>query len=613
MPPVFPHLPTANALLACLVVICVGAPAAVADPAQPGAPVAGDTRPVAAASDPASDPAAVSDGLTPDEVYAVLVAEVAARRGDMETAFAYYLEAAELTKDPRLAELAVRAAINADDLAAIDRGILRWLALDPESANAHQVGAFSRIKAADQEGAILHLMRLVELSPQDPDTAFMHAAAIISRAPTAAERVTLMNALAAQYPDNATAQQSLAMIAASASELTIADAAARRALELRPEWNEPRLFLVKLLLTADKRGEARSLLEEYVKQSPEDQSLRMLYAQFLVEEEEFSSARTVFERLLSHRPKEPDVLFAVGILSLQLEDLDGARIYFSRLYETGERRDEAAYYLGQVEERAENAAAALEWYGKVEGSNAVEAQIRTALLRANAGEVQQAREILQRLRNQAPDNAVLLYLVESEILESVGRAEEAMSVYDTALQAFPDDENLLYARALAAVKRDRLVVAEQDLRRIIELDPEHADALNALGYTLADRTDRYAEAKVLIERAYALKPEEPAILDSMGWVNYRLSEYEIALDYLKRALGTMSDGEIAAHLGEVLWAMDRRAEAWSVWEAALKEHPDHDYLNDVIGRYRAQSGGAQNDGVQNGEASHDPVSVESPK
>lgn len=599
MPPVFSHLLSANALLVCLVLASAGASAAVTDPAQPVAPVAGDTRPVS----PASDPAAVSDGLNPDQIYAVLVAEIAARRGDMETAFAYYLEAAELTKDPRLAELAVRAAINADDLSAIDQGILRWLALDPESANAHQVGAFSRIKAADKEGAILHLMRLVELSPQDQDTAFMHAAAIISRAPTAAERVALMQALAGEYPDNATAQQALAMVAASASELTIADAAARRALELRPEWNEPRLFLVKLLLSADKRTEARNLLEEYVKQSPEDQSLRMLYGQFLVEEEEFSSARTVFERLLSHRPKEPDVLFAVGILSLQLEDVDGARIYFSRLYETGERRDEAAYYLGQVEERAENPAAALEWYGKVEGSNAVEAQIRTALLRANAGEVQRAREILQGLRNQAPDNAVLLYLVESEILESVGRAEEAMSIYDSALLAFPDDENLLYARALAAVKRDRLVVAEQDLRRIIELDPEHADALNALGYTLADRTDRYAEAKVFIERAYALKPEEPAILDSMGWVYYRLGEYETALDYLKRALSTMSDGEIAAHLGEVLWAMDRRTEAWSVWEAAIKEHPDHEYLKEVVGRHRAATGGA----------AHEPVSVEAPQ
>jgi tetratricopeptide (TPR) repeat protein len=542
----------------------------------------------------AEAPKAVSSakpsGLDADQVYAVLVAELAARRGDMDTAFAHYLEAAELTGDPRIAELAVRAAINADDITATEQGVQRWLELDPSSTGAHQVGAFSRIKAGDQEGALIHLMRFIELSGEDPDAAFAHVAAIVSRAPSSESRVGLMQALAAQFPDSPHAQQSLAMVAASASQIEIADAAARRAVELRPEWNKPRLFLVKLLLSEDKREEARTLLEEYLDQIPDDQALRMLYGQFLVEEEEFSSARDVFERLLSNRPKEPDVLFAVGILSLQLDDMDGARIYFARLFETGERRDEAAFYLGQAEERAENAQAALDWYAKVDGANAVDAQIRIAFLRAKAGEVQRARETLKRLRDQGPGNAVLIYLVEAEILESVGRAEEAMAVFGTALREFPDDETLLYARALSAVKVDDIHTAEQDLRRIIELDPEHADALNALGYTLADRTDRYEEAKWYIEKAYALKPDEPAILDSMGWVYYRLGQYEIALDYLTRALGFMSDGEIAAHLGEVLWAMGRRADAFAVWDAAIKEHPDHDYLKEVVGRHRAANG-----------------------
>ncbi|WP_296807281.1 tetratricopeptide repeat protein [Thiocapsa sp.] len=573
-----------------------GAFAQSSDPVPSPAPSSVPTSPqpersADASADPAKAAASVvSEGLTADQVYAVLVAEIAARRGDMDTAFTSYLEAANLTRDPRLAELAVRASINSGNDAATEQGLRQWLDLDPESTGAHQVGAFSRIKANDHEGALMHLMRLVQLSPEDPDAAFGHAAAIISRAPTSEARVGLMQALADQFPDSAHAQQSLAMVAASASQLDIADAAARRALELRPEWNKPRLFLVKLLISSDKRGEARSLLEEYLAGSPDDQALRMLYGQFLVEEEEFSGARDVFQRLLDNRPKEPDVLFAVGVLSLQLEDTDGARIYFSRLYETGERRDDAAFYLGQVEERAENNEAALEWYAKVGGANAVDAQIRTALLSAKGGDVHRAREILQQLRDRGPENAVLLYLVETEILESVGRPDEAMSVFDSALKAFPDDENLLYARALSAVKLDRIALAEQDLRRIIEIDPEHADALNALGYTLADRTDRYAEAKVYIEKAYALKPEEPAILDSMGWIHYRLGDYETAVEYLQRALELMSDAEIAAHLGEVLWVMNRREEALEIWEAAAKEYPDHDYLKDVMERHRASGG-----------------------
>jgi Flp pilus assembly protein TadD len=554
------------------------------------------TDAVADASAPAAgageSPAALG-GLTADQVYTILVAEIAARRGDMDVAVAHYLEAAALTRDARMAELAARAALSGDDAAAIDLAVRRWLELDPTSRGAHQLGAFARISAGDQEGALIHLMRLIELSPEDPDTAFSQAAAILSRAPSAGARVALMQALADQYPESAFAHQSLAMVAASASELEIADAAARRAIELRPEWNTPRLFLVKLLISGDRRGEARVLLEQYLSANPDDQALRMLYGQFLVEEEEFSSARDVFERLLGNRPKEPDVLFAVGILSLQLDDMDGARLYFTRLHETGQRQDEAAFYLGQAEERAENRDAALGWYERVKGANAVDAQIRIALLRAQGGQVQPAREILQRLRSQMPDNAVMLYMVEAEILDSIGRVEESLMVLDRALQAFPDNEALLYARALSAVKQDRLELAEQDLRRIIATDPNHADALNALGYTLADRTDRYEEARVLIERAYALKPDEPAILDSMGWVQYRLGNLDRAHEYLRKALDVMSDGEIAAHLGEVLWAMGRQAEAWEVWNTALEAHPDHADLKEVMGRHASSQAGAE--------------------
>lgn len=574
--------PVQIGLILSVMLACVDAaaqPVGASDPASPSD----------ASTERASETR--SDGLDSDRIYTVLVAELAARRGDLKTAFTHYLEAAGLTRDPRLAELAVRAAISGKDDPAAAEGLRRWLELDPTSSSAHQVGALMRINAGDQEGALIHLMRIIALSKDDPDEAFAQAAAIVSRAPSSESRVGLMQALVAQFPDNAYAHQSLAMVAASASLVEIADDAARRAIELRPEWNKPRLFLVKLLLSADRRDEARALLEDYLDSSPDDQALRMLYGQLLVEEEEFSSAREVFERLLTNRPKEPDVLFAVGILSLQLDDLDGARIYFTRLYETGQRRDDAAFYLGQVEERAEQAQAALDWYSKVEGANAVDAQIRIALLRAEAGEVTQAREILQRLRHQGPESAVVLYLVETEILESVGHTAAAMAVFDTALQAFPDDETLLYGRALLSVRLDQIPDAERDLRRIVDLDPEHADALNALGYTLADQTDRYQEAKGYIEKAYALKPDEPAILDSMGWVYYRLGELETARDYLQRALALSSDGEIAAHLGEVLWAMGRREEARSVWDEALAQEPDHPYLNEVVSRHRADNHG----------------------
>lgn len=547
-------------------------------PSQSAAPVA--------SAPSAGHVKAPSKGLRPDQIYAVLVGEIAGRRGDMATAFANYYRAAELTHSAQMAELAVRAAISGDDQGAADRGIRLWLKIDPQSVSAHQVAAFLRIKAEDMEGALIHLERLVELSPEKDESAFAKAASIVTRLPSPKERVSLMQSLVARYAKNADAQQSLAMVAASASQYDVAEQAARRAMELRPEWNAPRLFLVRLLISEDKRPEARALLEGFVNESPDDHALRMLYGQFLVEEEEFTSARDVFERMLRNQPKEPDVLFAVGILSLQLEDLDGARLYFKRLFDTGERKDEAAFYLGQTAERAKDVKAALKWYAKVHGANADDAQVRIALLKAKQGEVTQAREILQRLRSESPENAIPLFMVEAEILDEVGRPDEAVSVYDQALGGFPGNTSLLYARGLYQIKRGKIAEGERDLRAIIESDPNHADALNALGYTLADRTKRFEEARDLIERAYALKPDEPAILDSMGWVNYRLGHLEKARDFLEKALEKLDDGEIAAHLGEVLWAMGRRAEAWQVWDKALEAHPDHAYLQEVVGRYR---------------------------
>ncbi len=525
-------------------------------------------------------------GLTPDQIYHVLVAEVAARRGQMEQAVQHYLQAAELTRSPLLAELAVRAGINADEDAAAGRAMSLWLQLAPNAPEAHQLAALLRIRAQDREGALIHLQRLIELAGGSGEIPFAKVTAVLTRVPDTDERLALMESLVQRFPNDPDAQHALAVLAASLSRYPIAEEAARRALALRPDWSVPRLFLVRLRLNQGERAEARALLEEFIAAAPQDQALKVLYGQLLVEERDFAQARTVFAEILQAQPNAPDVLFALGILSLQLEDLPAARQYFSGLYESGQRQDEAAFYLGQTAERARDLDIALGWYAKVNGSYADDARIRMAFLRAKRGEVAQAREILQQMRDQSPEEAVSLFLVEAEILDAVGQADEARAVYDKALLIFPDDENLRYARGLWAMKRGQIQLGEIDLRQIIHANPEHADALNALGYTLADHNQRLDEALVLIERAHRLKPDEPAILDSLGWVYYRLGDLERALHYLERAHAQVEDGEIAAHLGEVLWALGRRADAWAIWNEASAKYPDHDYLNATINRHR---------------------------
>lgn len=514
---------------------------------------------------------------------------MAAQRGNPRVAFTHYLLAARLASDPSLAQLAARAALTLDDLEAEQRASKLWLELAPDALEAQQLAAYVALKADDIPKALTYLRRVIGMAHEREKDGYLHAARLLASVEPVQRRLDLLRSLIAEDGDSPEAYYALALVAAGAERYDDAVAATRRALELKPDWSEPRIFLVRLLLGQNKRSEARKTLEGFLEASPDDRGLRMLYAQLLVDEREFSSARGVFERMLSKAPKEPDVLFALGILSLQLDDIASAREYFTRLNDTGQRKDDAAFYLGQVEEDAGNTEAALTWYLKVGGDNASDAQVRVARIYAGRGQVGRAREVLQRLRGEQPDNAVALFLMEAEILKGAGLDQDAMAVYDSALVQHQDNPDLLYARALHAARMDRLDILERDLKAVLDKDPQNADALNALGYTLADRTDRFSEALGYIQRALELKPEEPAILDSMGWVQYRLGNLQQALKYLRHAVERTRDGEIAAHLGEVLWALGERDEAWKVWESALAEFPDHAYLMQVIGRHRVTS------------------------
>jgi len=548
---------------------------------------------VAPAVEEKRPPRARPTGLTPDLVYAVLVGQVATQRGEDRMAFTHFLEGALLGRDPELAELAARTALMLDDTEAVQRAADVWLELAPRSMSAHQLAAYARLEADDVSAATEHLRQIIALAAEIGEDGYVQAARLVSKLKLPDRRLKLMETLTSGAPESADAWFARAVVAAGADRDREATDAARRASELRPDWNEPRIFLVQMLLERGNRKEARETLETFVTESPDDHGLRLLYAQLLVDEQEFSRARNVFEHMLRKTPKEPDVLFALGVLSLELEDLEAARDYFTQLRETGERKGDSSYYLGQVEDLAGNTETAVSWYRKVEGEHALDSRIRIAQMRAEDGEIERAREILQQLRDQWPDDALTIYLIEAQTLAELDLLREAMAVYDAGVAAFPGNPDLLYARGLHALELNRLDILERDLTSILAKDPDHADALNALGYSLADQTERFDEARSYIERAFALKPDDPAVLDSMGWIQFRLGSPEQAVEYLRKALALMPDGEIAAHLGEVLWSLGKRDEAWRTWEAALARDPDHKYLLRVIGRHRFTRSDAQ--------------------
>ena len=565
---------------------------AVAEPerdAQPPAAAAAEQAPARHAPEAAGETTETPASphrveLTPDLVYAVLVGEIAVQRGDNRMAFTHYLQAARLARDPELAELAARAALSLSDPAAATRATDLWVELAPDSAKARQIAAYAKIDAGDRAAALADLRELVRLAP-NRGQGYMQAAQMLTRLSDSAERLSMMNELVAGDEDDADAQFALANLAAAADDLHAARAHAERAAELRPHWNSPRTFLVRLLVSEDRRDEAVSVLDGYLAAEPDDQELQLLRAQLYMEAEDYDAALALFDKMLAAGPGQPDVLFAAAVLSMQAKAWDRARDYLNRLRETGSRDDDAAFLLGQVEESAGNQDLALDWYAKVDGENATNAQVRIAGIYADRGEMPRAREILQQLRDQYPTDATTFYLIEGQLLKEHDQKQEAMDVYTSALTAKPDDADLLYARAMLAVGIGQVDILERDLRQILVSDPDHVDALNALGYTLADRTDRLDEAFSLIQRAIQLSPDEPAILDSMGWVLYRKGNAAAAEPYLRKALDAAFDPEIAAHLGEVLWALGKRDEARKVWEHALAEDPKHEYLLRVVGRH----------------------------
>lgn len=525
--------------------------------------------------------------LSSELVYTALVAEVALQRGDYAAAFEHFLAAAQLAQEPSLAERAVRSALNTDRPEAARQALDLWTELEPDAPKAHQLSAFLALEAGNRSIAMASLQRVIELGGV-PGQGYLQAAQILGRLPDPSDRLALMRELvdALDADSDPDAQYALATLAAAAGEDDAAMQLAERASVLRPGWTDPKLFLVRLLVGMEQPEQAQAALERYIIQAPEDAELKLMKAQLHMDAEESEQALAVFNELLERTPERPDILFAAAVLALDIRDLDAAREYLEALKRLGKRPNDVAFLLGQVEEQAGNSKAARGLYDEVRGQNRINAQVRIARLYAKDGDVQRARELFQQLRDQYPGQTSAFYLLEGEMLRDQGLAQQALGVYDLALGQEPDNADLLYARAMLAVGMGQVASLERDLRRILIADPDHVDALNALGYTLADRTDRFDAAASLIERALQLRPDDPAILDSMGWVLYRQGQPEKAEGFLRQALDQGFDAEIAAHLGEVLWALGRQDEARAIWRHALDEAPDHEYLLRVLSRFR---------------------------
>jgi uncharacterized protein (TIGR02996 family) len=440
------------------------------------------------------------------------------------------------------------------------------------------------IRQGRAEEAFQHLDFMLKADGANAGQNLRVIAGFLSREGNKAEALKVMERLMADRRDDPDALFAYAFLAMQAGKLPEAKEALSKAMALAPQNADITMAYLGILQQEGDKKAALAWLEDVLRKQPDEFQIRLVYARLLAESKQYDKARAEFERLAKVEPDNADVQFAMGLIHVQRNELDKARPIFERLVDSETHAAAASFYLGQIAESTKDYRRAWEWYSSIpKGDIYLEAQLSMAVLLLKQGKHEAARAHLHQIKTSTPEEALRVVRVEGEILTQEGRNEEALKLYDQALGDRYDSE-LLYTRAMLAERMGRIDIVERDLRRIVEREPQNAQAMNALGFTLADRTERFQEAYGLIKRALELNPNDYYTLDSMGWVLYRLGRLDEAEAHLRRAQAVRDDPEIAAHLGEVLWAKGDQKGAREVWESALKTAPGDKKILDVMQR-----------------------------
>jgi len=345
------------------------------------------------------------------------------------------------------------------------------------------------------------------------------------------------------------------------------------------------LLEVELLEILERPEQARERLQEALKNNSNHKELRFQYARKLIDDQRYSDARDQFAIIVEQYPDDYDMLYSLALLSMEINLFSEARQYFEIMVENAQRLDDAHYYLGFISVQENKNDEAIKHFFNVNGGgNFLQAQRSLTELMIRAGRYREVRSRLQNVRFRNPDYNIALLSMEANVLMDEGQMDEAGRVLNNAVGAFPNNIQLLFLRSVYSQEINDLALMEEDLRRIIQLNPNNPVAYNSLGYTLADRTDRFNEAYELIKRAFELAPNDAAIIDSLGWVQYRLGMYEEAIENLDRAYELFPDHEVAAHLGEVLWVTGERTQARSIWRKALESQPNSEFIRSTMER-----------------------------
>jgi tetratricopeptide (TPR) repeat protein len=525
--------------------------------------------------------------LTARVLYQLLLAEIAGQRDQPQLAASTYLDVAKSTRDPRIAQRATEVALSARQPRIAADAAKLWADLDPSSRQAQQTVVAVLVSEGRFDESKPWISKILAgADPAAQGQSFLHLNSLLARQADKQAVLAFVQNITEPYPKLAESHYSIALAAYNAGRKDLALTEVRKASELRPGWEGSALMEGQILQT-EAPDDAVTFYRDFLKKHPQAREVQLNFARFLVDRKDFTGAREQFGQILKAAPDNPELTLAVGLLSMQLQDFDYAEEYLEKVLSLNYKDPDAVrMYLGQLNEERKSYEKAEEWYRAVQpGEQYLPAQIKVATLLARRNQLAEARKFLADVKPENNQQRTQVVIAESQILRDAKQYQEAYDTLTKGLEQMPDTADLLYDRAMVSEKLERLDLLESDLRLVIKLKPDHAHAYNALGYTLADRTTRYGEAKELIEKAIALSPSDPFIIDSLGWVQYRMGNLSDAALNLRSAYDKAPDPEIAAHLGEVLWAQGQKDEARRLVMGKLKDNPDNEILQALAKKF----------------------------
>jgi len=527
--------------------------------------------------------------LTREILFGILVGDFAAQRGNGPLAADTWLELARRTQDPRAAQRALELSLVTGRYDAALNSAEIWRATEPESVRAKETLLSLHIAGNQLKEAEAEIVQWLKEKPEDDAAIFLHLHSLWLKQTDKEQVLDLTKRVAADYPTLPEAQVAIAMAAQDADKPTEAEAACDNALKLKPDWIAVMLYRASI---TSKRSpeEGLSYLRELYARHPESNDIQISLARAEADAHHFQEARKLYAALSQKNPTELEFPVGEALADMQLRDFKGAQTALERALQLKPGRPAALYYhIGLVTEEQGKLTEARDAYLQVNDPEyKTQVAMRLARVEAKLGDRDAALAQVALLPNENMADQVVRIQAEAQVWETLKDFGHAKAVLDAGLTKHVDNADLLYDRSLILDHLGDIAQAESDLRRYLVLNPDSPLALNALGYTLANRTNRLEEAEALIRQALSHEPDNPVIQDSLGWVLVRRGNLSEGAVWLGKAFAAMPDPEIAAHYGEALWRAGKETEARRIWAEGKKIDPSHDVLGETVHRLTGQ-------------------------